>query len=108
MFFVIGNVLCGCFNTPLPITANKLSLIMTMDLPSCSENRSYQLTYLKMPRMSTSRTAALTMGNVTSEGPSPTNTTQPPDSVAWQKMHEKGLVKTHLPQQPDTYTQKEL
>lgn len=46
---------------------------------------SYQLTYLKIPRISTSRTEALTIGKVTSAGPSPTNTTQPPDSVALQQ-----------------------
>lgn len=46
---------------------------------------SYQFTYLKIPRISTSRTEALTIGKVTSAGPSPTNTTQPPDSVALQQ-----------------------
>jgi len=33
--------------------------------------------------MSTSRTAALTIGNRTSAGPKPTNTITPPDFVAW-------------------------
>ncbi len=42
----------------------------------------YVLAYLKMPRMSTSRTAAFTMGSFTSAGPSPTRTSTPPDLVA--------------------------
>lgn len=35
-----------------------------------------------MPRMSTSRTAALTIGNCTSAAPKPTKTITPPDFVA--------------------------
>lgn len=54
---------------------------------------SYQFTYLKIPRISTSRTEALTIGKVTSAGPSPTNTTQPPDSVALQQKSNSILSK---------------
>ena len=42
----------------------------------------HELQYLKTPRMSTSLTAALTIGTVTVGGPSPTRHTTPPDFVA--------------------------
>ena len=45
----------------------------------------HQLAYLKMPRMSTSLTAALTMGMLTVGGPNPTSTKTPPDFVAYMK-----------------------
>jgi len=41
------------------------------------------LQYRKTPLMSTSLTAAFTIGRFTIAGPNPTSNKQPPDFVAW-------------------------
>lgn len=43
----------------------------------------YVLAYLNIPLMSTSRTAAFTIGMLIEAGPSPTSTITPPDFVAY-------------------------
>ena len=69
------------------------------------EHTTYVLAYLKMPLMSTSLTAAFTMGSLTSGAPNPTSTKTPPDFVDWKMTQELHVHTQHKQKLQDIFSQ---